>query len=134
MEQRVDQIRQQAVKSVDQNHVHHRNRENAEAKPTFPIRTELEKSSSVGSTSQSHLFGNGGATGFGSKWLPFCPCHQPSPPFKSQQLHSSLNRKLDTKQKETHKRQSSMRLQELDHITLLSSFRIRQRLSKISKT
>lgn len=35
---------------------------------------ELEKSSSEGSISQSHLFDRGGGTGFGSKWLPFWPC------------------------------------------------------------
>lgn len=41
---------------------------------TFPMVTELEKSSSAGSISQSHLLGRGGGTGFGSKWLPFWPC------------------------------------------------------------
>lgn len=35
---------------------------------------EFVKSSSTGSISQSHLFGRGGGTGLGSKWLPFWPC------------------------------------------------------------
>lgn len=34
---------------------------------TFPTRTELVKSSSSGSISQSHLLGRGGGTGLGSK-------------------------------------------------------------------
>lgn len=34
---------------------------------TFPMIFEFEKSNSDGSISQSHLFGNGGGTGFGSK-------------------------------------------------------------------